>query len=68
MALAKVEGSWVSSTEEAREQEIIDLLEERHPEERELLVELSNLVATLMNQAEDRGVQRHGEQIDPAWV
>jgi hypothetical protein len=63
MALAQKNGHWVSSVEEHREREIFEMLEERHPESLELLGELSNLVGALMNQAEDRGIKRHGAQI-----
>ena len=64
MAIAETkEGRVVGSTEEARERDLIDLLGARHPESKGLIDELSNLVGELMNQAEARGIERHGLQI-----
>ena len=64
MALAAVPtGVYVKTPQETRETELFDQLYARHPESKALLSELQDLVPTLINQAEDRGIERHGAQI-----
>ena len=48
---------------EKRHRQIMDLLEERHPEDRDVLLELSELTTTLMCEAEDHAIARHGQMI-----
>jgi hypothetical protein len=63
MALAAVPNDRFITPQETRERELFDQLYVLHPESKPLLSELSDLIGTLMNQAEDRGVERHGAQI-----
>jgi hypothetical protein len=53
----------VMSPEEEREVEIFEELARRHPESKELIGELSDLIGVIMNQCERIGVERHGAQI-----
>jgi hypothetical protein len=46
-----------------REREIYDLLIERHPESKELLLELDHIGSLLLTIAEDEAVVVHGQQI-----
>jgi hypothetical protein len=56
-------GHIVISPEHERYYEILDQLEAKHPDDAELIEELSGLVCDLMDESELTGVQRHGIQI-----
>ncbi len=54
------------SEADTRHEEILDILEQRHPESLELLNELSDLFGDLWNEAEDEGAVRQAALIRAA--
>jgi hypothetical protein len=61
--LERAKGHIVISPEHERYYEILDQLQDKYPDDDELLDELSGLVCDLMDESELTGVHRHGIQI-----